>query len=77
MTLDQFKAQGWAPDMRCEYGGAAYTIAAVDFAENLVGLENPLDDCKIAWVRCENVNLLQNNGHEPAATPASRTDLNV
>ena len=58
MTLEQFKSQGWTQNMRCEYGGAVYTIASVDFDESLVGLKNPLDENEITWVRCENVKLL-------------------
>lgn len=57
MTLDQFKTHRWAANTRGEYGGAIYLIVAVDFVECLIGLRNPLNDDKTAWVRCENVNL--------------------
>jgi hypothetical protein len=57
MTLDQFNKHRWAANTRGEYGGVVYLIVAVDFAECLIGLRNPLDDNEIAWVRCENVNL--------------------
>jgi len=61
MTLEQFKNQGWGPNMRCDYryGGNSYQIAAIDFEESLVGLKDPLNDDKIPWVRCENITLNQ------------------
>lgn len=55
MTIDQFMNHGWTPGQSCDYGGTIYRIASVDFAENLVGLENPLSDEGVTWVRCENI----------------------
>lgn len=59
MTIDQFRNHGWTPGQSCEYGGVIYKIASVDFAEDLVGLENPLPQDGITWVRCEHVILRQ------------------
>ncbi len=63
MTIDQFTNHGWTPGQSCDYGGVIYKIASVDFSENLVGLQNPLSDEGITWVRCENI-ILQNSKME-------------
>jgi len=55
MTINQFRNHGWTPGQSCDYAGTIYKIASVDFAENLVGLANPLCDEGITWVRCENI----------------------
>ncbi|MEI6177667.1 MAG: hypothetical protein WCS43_12310 [Verrucomicrobiota bacterium] len=63
MTIDQFRNHGWTPGLRCDYGGVIYQIVGVDFAEDLVGLKNPLSPDGITWVRCENI-ILQNSKAE-------------
>ncbi len=55
MTIEQFRNHGWTPNQSCDYGGAIYKIVSVDFAENLVALNNPLADDGVTWVRCENI----------------------
>lgn len=70
MTIDQFNHQGWTPNMRCEYGGATYTIASVDFVKCLVGLKDPLYTDKIAQVRCENIVLT----NEQVTNPFGESD---
>jgi hypothetical protein len=69
MQIDQFRTHGWTPGQSCDYGGTIYPIASVDFAENLVGLENPLCDEGITWVRCENIIL--HNAIDAAITKAA------
>lgn len=66
MTLDQFKAQRWTAGMRGEYYTATYKIISVKFDEMLIGLQNPLDDNELTWVRCENVTLLNDPHHQRA-----------
>lgn len=57
MTIEQFYSQGWGPRMQCEYRGATYDIASVDFFECLVGLADSSSPLGINWVRCENITL--------------------
>lgn len=71
MTIDQFRNHGWTPGQSCDYGGVIYKIASVDFAEDLVGLENPLSDEGITWVRCENIILQPKQVLLPPASPVA------
>jgi hypothetical protein len=74
MTIDQFRNHGWTPGQSCDYGGTIYKIASVDFAENLVGLANPLCDEGITWVRCENIILEKRAPIVPQPKPGTRTN---
>lgn len=58
MTIDEYKKQGWTPNMRAIYQGGIYDIGACNFVEFLVGLDNGSDDDYL-WVRCENIELVK------------------
>lgn len=57
MTLEEFDATGWTPNMICEYQEEEYAIASVDFQERLIFMR---DECGTEFVaRCENVTNLR------------------
>jgi hypothetical protein len=56
MTLEEYDKQAWTAHMRAEYKGNIYDIAAANFPEYLLALDDGTDD--YIWVRCENIKLV-------------------
>jgi len=53
MTIAEFDATGWTPNMICEYHEEEKRIASVDFEEKLIFMIDEDGDEVVA--RCENV----------------------
>jgi len=56
MTINEFDSTSFNCNSRIIYNGDGeeYGVAMVDFEEKLIGIEDPLDEEQIKWVRCEN-----------------------
>lgn len=56
MTFEEYNQTQWGACMKAEYKGQIYEIDAANFPEYLVALDDgsgyPM------WVRCENINLV-------------------
>ena len=49
---------GWTGGMKCIYQGKDHSIGSCEFEEKLVGLSVDYSD-DLAWVRCENIELVR------------------
>lgn len=60
MTRYEFDNTKWAKNRNAYHKGRAYEIVAINFDEQLLGLIRDNEE-DVIWVRCENVNLLDEN----------------
>jgi hypothetical protein len=60
MTIEEFNNTRFGVGMKCLYKGKEYDIYQVDFEECLLGIWISGPYQYFDWVRCENINLVNN-----------------
>lgn len=58
MTFEEYDNTGWTGNMKAEYKGSVYDVAAANFPEHLVALDDDANGDDYMWVRCENIILI-------------------
>lgn len=62
MTLNEFENTAFGAGMKAVYISDVYAISAVNFQEFLIELRDDDDQC--IWVRCENIELVENKEND-------------
>lgn len=61
MEIEEFNKTSFGAGMIAKYKGCEYPVVSVNFEESLFGLGDiNVDDDDLIWVRCENVDLINN-----------------